>query len=285
MLTATALKALLREHGLRLTKRLGQSYLIDERAIARIVSAAACRPDEDVLEIGAGLGALTGPLAAQARHVTAVEVDRKIAPLLAGRLRERANVDVVCGDILEQPPERFRDVVVVGAVPYHITSPIFVLLTERRHAIRRAVIVVQTEVADRLVAGPGTKAYGRLSVLARYGWDTERVCDLPSGAFFPQPEVGSTCLRLAPRQALLGPADERAFFRLVQLAFGQRRKTLVNCLTRQEGAPEGLSKPRVEDALGACGIPAGARGEALGLEAFLGLARHLREEFAAHGAR
>jgi 16S rRNA (adenine1518-N6/adenine1519-N6)-dimethyltransferase len=218
------------------------------------------------------LGALTEPLAAQAKRVIAVEVDRGIAALLEERMRPFRNVEVRHGDILEFPWAEVPGAIVVGAIPYQITSPILMALSDQRGAIRRAVLVLQEEVASRLLAEAGTKAYGRLSVLAQYAWEVSSRLTVPRSAFFPQPDVDSRCLRLQPRAAPVVPVrDEARFFELVKRAFAHRRKTLANCLSGS-GA---LSRAQVEAALRALGHPASIRGEALTLEQFAALAEAL----------
>ena len=270
MLTVSALKTLLQTHGLRLTKRLGQNYLIDARSIQRIVEAAELDGAETVVDVGAGLGALTEPLAAVARDVIAIEVDRGIARKLAERLSGRRNVTVRQEDVLQAPWESWSQVVVVGAIPYRITSDILVHLCERRRQIRRAVLVLQREVAQRLTATPGTKAYGRLSVLIQYCWDAAAVFRVPRGAFFPQPKVDSACVRLRPHaRPPVEVADEALFFEVVKAAFSHRRKTLANCLSQ---SPLGIARINTEGVLRRAGLKPRARGETLTLRQFAALA-------------
>lgn len=267
MLTTTQLKSLLRAHHLRLTKRQGQHHLVDAHVIQRVVESCQLSRHDTVVEIGAGLGALTESLAAEAGRVIAVEVAEPIARLLAERMRPYPNVAVVCQDILAFPWHRVRGVTVVGAIPYAITSPILVSLSEARPSIRQTFLIVQAEVAKRLVARPGTKAYGRLSVLCQYTWQATLRFPIPRSAFFPSPAVESCCVQLVP-----GPSprvrvnDEQLFFRLVKAAFSHRRKTLLNCL-REWGA-----RRELERSLTALGLPASVRGEALSLEQFAVLA-------------
>ena len=275
MLTSTELKSLLHARGLRLTKRLGQHHLVDARLIARVIECCRLSAGDTVVEIGAGLGALTEPLADRAGRVLAVEVDRRVADLLAERMQDQPQVTVVCGDILEFTWDQAPDAVVVGAIPYHITSPILVSLTEHRRFIRRAVLILQEELADRLVAGPGTKAYGRLSVLAQYGWELMPLLDLPRSAFFPQPEVDSSCLQLIPRRRPAAAVeDERRFFELVKAAFAHRRKTLANCLREAPGP--GLTAQEAAALIRRAGLPPAVRGETLSLDQFAALANLLR---------
>ena len=274
MLTVSALKALLNAQHLRLTKRLGQHHLIDARAIRRIIEGCALSPEETVLEIGAGLGALTESLAPSAGRVLAVEVDRRICALLQERMRGYPNVTVICEDVLHLSWEGLRDVVVVGAIPYHITAPIFVSLCEHRARIRRAVLVLQQEVAQRLLAAPGTKAYGRLSVLGRYCWEIAPIATIARSAFFPQPTVDSTALQLAPRlSSPVAVEREPVFFELVKAAFSQRRKTLVNCLLQEKRLAR--SRPEALAIVEETGLPAAVLGETLSLEQFAALANRL----------
>jgi 16S rRNA (adenine1518-N6/adenine1519-N6)-dimethyltransferase len=275
MLTATELKTLLRQHGVRLTKRLGQHHLIQPALIERFVDACRLSPEDTVVEIGPGLGALTEPLARRAGRVIAVEVDRRIGGLLAERLASHRNVSVVQQDILDFPWEQTGRVVVAGAIPYQITSPILVALSEHRRTIARAVLILQAEVGDRLAASPGTKAYGRLSILAQYGWEVSIRFRVPRGAFFPQPSVDSQCVELFARaHPAVAVDDEVAFFEVVKAAFAHRRKTLVNCLTGI--APWRLSRPRATEVVTGIGLSPSVRGETLSLAEFAALANSLR---------
>ena len=272
MLTAAELKRLLAAQHLRLTKRLGQHHLVDRRMIERIVASCALRGDDTVVEIGAGLGALTEPLAERARSVIAVEVDRGIAEALRQRLH-RSSVTILCADILKIPWSSWKDVVVIGAIPYHITSDIFVRLCEQRRRIKRAVLIVQQEVARRLAARPGAKAYGRLSVLAQYNWQVAVLFRVPRQAFFPQPTVDSACVRCEPHQAPpVDVADECLFFDVVKAAFAHRRKTLLNSLCESS---LGLTRTEVGVLLRQAGLSPTIRGEVLGLEGFAQLANRI----------
>ena len=274
MLTATELQALLAAHGLRLTKRLGQHHLIDARIIQRIVESCKLSREETVVEIGAGLGALTEPLAQRASRVIAVEVDRRIAALLTERMASLSHVTVVHRDILAWSWDGLQGAVVVGAIPYQITSPIFVWLCEHRSHIRKAVLIVQEEVAQRLAAGPGSKVYGRLSVLGQYGWEIRSLFRVPRSAFFPQPVVDSSCVELTARtHPAVAVDDEAVFFRVVKAAFAQRRKTLVNCLSANDEPL--VSRAETEALVQQVGLPRSIRGERLSLAQFAQIANAL----------
>lgn len=268
VLTASELKVLLRTHGLRLTKRLGQHHLIDASVIQRIVQACDVTTQETVVELGAGLGALTEPLAARAARVIAIEIDRRVCEQLSQRLAHQSRVNVVCADLLQLLWPQAEPVVVVGAIPYHITSPILVRLCEQRQFIQRAILVIQREVAQRLCATPGTKAYGRLSVLGQYGWRITPLFTVPRSAFFPQPEVDSTCVRFVPHAAApIRVVEEPFFFEIVKAAFAHRRKTLLNCLSDFDH-PGRLSHSQIRQLLQALGVPTSVRGEQLSLAQF-----------------
>ncbi len=177
-------------------------------------------------------------------------------------------------DIL-QFPWHTAPVTVVGAIPYHITSQILVNLAEHRGAITKGMLVLQREVALRVTAQPGTKAYGRLSVLGQYSWEIERVMTVPRSAFFPQPSVDSMCLALLPKRPQAPDVqDEARFFDLVRAAFAHRRKTLVNCLGSDPAFR--LSRAAAEALLESQRLPIAARGETLSLAQFAGLSNALR---------
>ncbi|MBI4343898.1 MAG: ribosomal RNA small subunit methyltransferase A [Candidatus Omnitrophica bacterium] len=275
MLTATALKTFLAARDLRLRKRLGQHHLVDAQVMERLGRLWRLGPGDTVVEIGAGLGALTETLAAQAGRVMAVEVDPAFARALAERLSGAPNLTVACQDILTFSWADAPGAVVVGAIPYRITSPILVSLARARGAIREAWLILQQEVAQRLAARPSTKAYGRLSILAQYAWRVTPALTIPRRAFFPPPAVDSVCVHLEPWPAPpVAVPDESRFFELVRAAFAQRRKTLVNCLLA-DGAGWG-SRASLEAALQTLSLPANVRGEALSLSQFASLASALR---------
>lgn len=274
MLTARELKALLAEHSLRLSKRLGQNYLIDRNLIARLMRAFSLTSEDRVLEIGAGLGALTEPLAEQAAHVLAFEVDQGIAELLVRRLAGRPNVEVAHSDFLAFDWSSLRhDVTVIGAIPYTISSEILARLCENRTRVRRAWLIVQKEVGQRLAAKPATKAYGRLTVLGQYSWTIQPQFSLPRGAFFPQPAVDSVLLRLDPREPGLQAAAEAPFFSVVKAVFAQRRKTLLNGLLDAELVSDRAAGQAILQKLG---YAAAVRGEELSPQELQRLASALR---------
>lgn len=220
----------------RAKRRLGQHFLTDPRLLARIADALEAQPDDTVLEIGPGLGGLTGPLLARAGRVIAVEKDRELIPALRQRF---PRADIKEGDALDldwhalTPPG--TRVLVAGNIPYNITSPLIdkALLPPRP---RRIVFLVQKEVADRVTADPGTPAYGALSIGVQAVMRAERVFTVPAGAFQPRPKVDSAVLRLTPLLQPLIADDERESFRsLVVGLFGFRRKQLLRGLRELTG--------------------------------------------------
>lgn len=249
--------------------KLGQNFLVDAGAARRIVDALGDISDSVVIEIGPGRGALTKLLAQRAGHLIATELDRDLAQELRQEFRDRQNINIVVADFLSttipgllgsiSPPESAR-VKVVGNIPYYITSDILLRLFEQHEHMETVVLMVQKEVADRLVAEPQSRDYGLLTVTARVFTDVERLFTLPPGAFSPPPKVHSSVLRLrvAPKSERLG-VNSRDFLNFCKLAFGQKRKTLFNNL---RGVYDESS---VRAALQQVGVHANARAEELSL--------------------
>ncbi len=246
-------------------KRFGQNFLRDPSVIQRMVTAIAPRQGQTLLEIGPGEGALTEPLLERLGSLTAVELDRDLAP----RLRERFGpaLTVIEGDALELDPAglapaqgRLR---VVGNLPYNVSTPILFHLLAAADTIEDLHLLLQREVVDRMVAPPGSRTRGRLSVMVQYRCRVERCFNVPAGAFFPAPKVMSSFVRLVPHRLLPAPAQDEAWLQeVVTAAFAGRRKTLRNSL-----------KGRVaEAAFEAAGVDPGARAETLSVEAFVRLA-------------
>ena len=277
MHTKTELLELLRGHNLRLSKRLGQSYLIDQRLTERLVNACGLTRHDTVVEIGAGLGALTDLLASRAKRVVAVEVDRAVCEVLKHRMAGLKNVEVRCQDILTMDWSKYAGSKVVGAVPYHITSPILISLCEAERDIPEVWLGLQREVVQRLCAKPGTKAYGRLSLLVQYRFVVEERQRMSRHAFFPAPTVDSAWIRLAARpSADLSVHEEALLFEVVRAAFAQRRKTFANGLSQL--ASLGLDRAQAIELVHQVGFREDVRGENLGLEDFVRLAKTLGEQ-------
>jgi 16S rRNA (adenine1518-N6/adenine1519-N6)-dimethyltransferase len=246
--------------------RLGQNFLQDPQAIDRIARALGDVRHETVVEIGPGRGAITRALAAEAGHVLAIELDAALADHLRSQFSpERVTVvhaDVLAFDFAAAAAHAGKRLAVVGNLPYYITSPILTRLAENHASIDRAVLMVQREVADRIVAAPGSRDYGVLSVTVQMFGPVQSLFTLPPGAFSPPPDVHSTVFRwrFAPRFAELG-VDEPGFFQFVRRAFAQKRKTLANNLRAAGFTPE-----VIEAAFARASIHPQARAEALSPE-------------------
>lgn len=254
--------SLLRSHGLRPNKRLGQSFLADPALLAHIADAADLLPGDLVVEVGAGLGTLTRQLAARAGQVIAVEIDPGLLDILREQVRGHPNVAVLAGDILRVPIPNLtpRGYKLVGNVPYNITSAILRHFLEHEPRPSLVVMTLQREVAERIVAGPGEMSL--LAVSVQFYGRPRIVARIPAGAFYPPPEVDSAVLRIdvLPEPAVPG-VDEQAFFRAVRAGFGQKRKTLRNSLR----AGLALDAAKVSFVLGAAGIDPERRAETLSL--------------------
>ena len=212
----------------RARKRLGQHFLVDRTVLDRIADALAPTSADTVVEIGPGRGALTDLLSARAKRVVAIELDRDLVPYLRDRYREAGNVEVIERDVLQISLGEVAggDFLLAGNVPYYITTPILFQALEPPRPLR-AVYLVQREVAERVVAPPGSRTYGALSVNVQGFAHAELVGRVPAGAFRPAPAVESAILRVTPRETpVVDPSIEREFRTLVQEAFGLRRKQM-----------------------------------------------------------
>ena len=260
--------------GIRPRKRLGQHFLVDRGIIQRIISQAGFRQSDIVLEIGPGQGALTFPLARSVGHVFAVEKDSHLAGLLKEKLSRAgiANVTLVNQDILKwdfneiSTPSSVK-IQVIGNLPYNISSPFLEKLVENRSLVSRAVLMFQLEVAGRLTASPGSKAYGAMTLLVRYHAKPTAFFEVSSEAFFPRPKVNSMVLELDferpyPRRA----AHDTDLKRVVKGAFAHRRKTLLNSI---KGFFPSWNREMVLEAMKKCGIDPGTRAETLDMDEFL----------------
>ncbi len=228
---------LLRTHHIRPLKKYGQSFLTDDQIFLKIVAAGDLKKDDVVVEIGAGLGVMTAMLADTVSRVIAVEVDPNLIDILRENLCEKRNVDIVNRDILTydfseaDPVMPGRKIKVMGNIPYNITSEILFHLLAFRNHIHSAVLLMQKEVAARLTAEPGIKAYGIPTVILSMHADLEHLFDVSNRCFYPVPAVESSLLRMTFRDAPRYPLKDEEFFRrLVRAAFAQRRKTLMNNL-------------------------------------------------------
>jgi 16S rRNA (adenine1518-N6/adenine1519-N6)-dimethyltransferase len=264
---------------IRPKKALGQNFLTDRNVLVRIAGLVERGPEARILEVGPGRGALTRLLAEKGARVLAIELDRQLVPLLEKEFAGRGEIEVVQADILRTDLnavllQRWAGQWEVAAnLPYNISSQVLFLFMENRRLFSRLVLMLQKEVGERLVAPPGTKEYGILSVLFRLHFDIAREFIVKPGSFHPVPKVDSVVLTFTPLAApRIDVGDEKFFRQVVKAAFGQRRKTLWNCLKSVdlESADCVLAK-----ALADCGIEPVRRGETLSLDEFALLARTL----------
>ena len=264
-------------------KKFGQNFLIDERVLEKIISAAEVNKDDFVLEIGPGIGTMTQYLAENAREVMAVEIDKNLIPILSDTLSAYDNVSILNADILKVDIAKIveeknggKPVKVVANLPYYITTPIIMGLFESHVPIDSITVMVQKEVADRMQTGPGNKDYGALSLAVQYYADPYIVANVPPNCFMPRPKVGSAVIRLTCHQEKpVQVQDEKLMFNIIRASFNQRRKTLVNGLKNSQEIP--FSKEQIEQALGMCGLSLSVRGEALTLAQFAQLANAFTE--------
>ena len=265
-------------------KKFGQNFLIDERVLEKIISAAEVTKDDFVLEIGPGIGTMTQYLAENAREVMAVEIDKNLIPILSDTLSAYDNVSILNADILKVDIAKIveeknggKPVKVVANLPYYITTPIIMGLFESHVPIDSITVMVQKEVADRMQSGPGTKDYGALSLAVQYYAEPYIVANVPPNCFMPRPKVGSAVIRLTKHaEPPVEVSDTKLMFRIIRASFNQRRKTLANGLNN---SPElSFGKEEIQRAIKACGFPEGIRGEALTLEEFAALTNEFKSK-------
>ena len=256
---------------IKMSKKLGQNFLIKRGIVDEIVHAAELTPGEPVLEVGPGIGTLTQGLAQSGADVTAIELDRRLLAVLDTTLASYDNVRIIHGDVLKLDVPSImnhKPFKVVANLPYYITTPIIMSLLESKLPIERLVVMVQKEVALRMVAKPGTKDYGALSVAVQYYTEPDIVLDVPPKSFLPAPTVTSSVIRCVLRdKPPVDVIDEKLFFRVVKAGFAQRRKTFSNTMKTT-----GLSKDRIEELLAKANIDGQRRGETFTLQEFADVA-------------
>lgn len=266
---------LVKRHGFKFTKSLGQNFLIDDNIVDKIVAGAGIGPSDKIIEVGPGIGTLTREMASRAGALMAVEIDKNLIPILADTLGDFENVKIVNEDIIKADIRGLIDenldggpVKLVANLPYYITTPIIMRFLEEDINVTDIVVMVQKEVAERMNAQPGGKDFGALSVAVQFYCDTEIVAKVPRHLFVPQPNVDSIVIALRVRPERKYRVDsEDLFFKVVKAAFGQRRKTLLNSIASMGN----LSKDMVKEVLEEAGIDPKRRGETLSLDEFANL--------------
>lgn len=283
--TRNAVREISEKHGFRRADSLGQNFLVDRNIIEKIIDAAELTENTLVIEIGPGMGALTQVAAEKAVKVIAVEIDRHLIPVLGEVVGHLDNVEIINQDILktdineliESEKKNFATsdhdidkVVILGNLPYYITTPIIMGILERQIEMDTMVIMMQKEVAERIVATPGGKTYGALSIACQFFCETNYVTTVPRTVFQPQPKVDSAVLRLDKRTELpweIGAGGRKLFFEVVRAGFNRRRKTLLNALTAL-----GMDKTELRSILDGAGVEPSRRAETLSIQEFANVA-------------
>ena len=281
----TSTDRILRKYDFTIRKKYGQNFLIDGNILEKIVDAAEVGPEDTVLEIGPGIGTLTQYLAARAKAVIAVEIDKDLIPILEDTLSSYNNVTVYNEDIMKFDIDAcFRALAadgthfkVVANLPYYITTPVMMKILEGETAFEKMLFMVQKEVAERILAKPGTEDYGALSLAAAYHAEITLVGTVPPSCFLPRPKVDSALVRFDMAKEKRVPVrDETLLFQLIRASFNQRRKTLANGIKNYEGLS--FTREQVLRALEKMGLSETVRGETLSLEEFARLADLLAED-------
>ena len=265
------IRELLERHGFTFSKSLGQNFLINPSVCPRMAEAAVQGDNVGVLEIGPGIGVLTNELLKRASKVVAVELDKRLLPVLDETLSEYDNLKVINADVMKLDLHRLiedefgsMEVAVCANLPYYITSPIIMKLLEDRLDVSSVTVMVQKEAAVRLCAEPGSRDSSAITAAVRYYCDPELLFHVSAGSFMPAPKVDSAVIRLGLREPSVHPKDEALFFRVIRGAFAQRRKTVLNSLSSSLS----LDKGELSDILCKAGVDPGARAERLTLQNF-----------------
>ena len=281
----STIQAIKERHNFQLSKSLGQNFITDKSVIERIVEGSDVTEEDLVIEIGPGIGVLTAEAAETAAKVVAIEIDKKLIPILGETLAEYDNIRVINQDILKTDiNEIIREeresgsftggVKIMGNLPYYITTPIIMGILEKGVGADSITIMMQKEVADRIKSSPGGKIYGAISVAVQYYCEVEQVASVPKEVFVPRPKVDSAVLKLTIRKERpVDLIDERSFFACIKAGFGQRRKTLLNSLT----GVNGLGKEDIKEVLENAGVDAARRAETLDITEFAAIANGVAE--------
>ena len=274
------IKDILHRHGFTFSKALGQNFLINPSVCPRMAELSGAGEGVGVIEIGPGIGVLTNELCQLADKVVAVELDKRLIPVLGETLTEYDNVKVINADVLELDLNKLiedefsgMEVVICANLPYYITSPVIMKLLEDKLPITAITVMVQKEAAQRICAPVGSRESGAVTVSVNYYAEPSLQFHVSAGSFMPAPKVDSAVIRLDVRKEPPVITDEEKFFRVVKAAFSQRRKVISNSLS--SGLK--MSKDEINEVLAAANVPSNARAEKLSLDDFAAIAGNLRD--------
>lgn len=272
------LKQIINNHGFNFSKSLGQNFLIDGNIVRNIVRDAGITNESNVLEVGPGVGTLTEELALNAKKVVAVEIDDSLLPILDITLKDYENVEIVHGDILKTDIKALIDekldggpIKVVANLPYYVTTPIIARFLEEDLNVDSLTIMVQKEVAERMVSKEGSKVYGSLSVFVSFYSDPEIILKVPKSVFMPSPKIDSAVIKLNMKKTL-PDVDRDKFFKVVKASFSKRRKTILNAIS---SFGFDITKDEVREAFEKANIDPKSRAEDLSLEEFVKISKIL----------
>lgn len=283
----TNTRTILQKYNITFQKKFGQNFLIDTNVLENIIKAADIKKEDCVLEIGPGIGTMTQYLCENAQEVIAVEIDKKLIPILTqDTLSAYDNVIIINDDILKvdinalmQQKSRQKPIKIVANLPYYITTPIIMGLFESHIPIESITIMIQKEVAGRIQASPGTKEYGALTLAVQYYAEPQLMFTVPASCFMPRPNVDSAIIKFTRHQKPpVFVENEKQMFGIIRASFNQRRKTLINSIHNAAGTIEGLNfdKKDVRNALLEMDLPETIRGEALTLAQFAKLSNTIK---------
>ncbi len=271
-MTLSEMRSLIDEHNIRLTKSLGQNFLYDVNQIRKIVSAADIQQKDKVLEIGPGLGPLTEHLIPRAGFVMAIEKDNRLVEILRQRFSDAKNFQLVCDDALDYVKNKnWNNWIAVSNLPYSVASPILVELSKNEYPPKKMTVTVQLEVAQRIVAQHSEGDYGLLSLFIQLRYKPQGFFKIPASCFFPAPKIDSTCITLTRREKELLNNDQRnLFYKIIKLAFSQRRKIMIKLLKSDF--------PKIKDVFDTLNIPPDARGESISLNQYIELTKFISSQ-------
>lgn len=274
------IKSVMSRHGFNFSKALGQNFIVNPSVCPKIAEMGNAKKGFGIIEIGTGIGVLTAELAKRADKVVAVEIDKRLLPVLDETLAEFDNIKIINEDILKVDINRLiadefegLEVAVCANLPYYITSPVIMYLLESNTRIKSVTVMVQKEAGQRLCAAVGTRECGAVTLAVSYYGDAGMLFNVSRGSFMPSPNVDSCVIRIdAGKKYNLDRESEEFFFRTVKAAFAQRRKTLANSVSSSMG----IKKDTVYDILSGMGLDRSARAEQLSMDSFIGFSEKLR---------